>query len=204
MIAVLDKLDKMINLEIENGYDNKAVIGGLDGVLTWWPRQVRTACTQADQESIVERVIWLIQAYANRNRTERARAADEIKQKLVALNAAIEGSEASEAVEPEAPEPPASRIRAAPAHSVEPESVEDADAAPGPGSAEESRLGLNSPAWPASASRRSAICSTFSPDGTMITPHSSRSASCNMAIRSRSSVRSVRPRPARPKGASHW
>ena len=44
MDSVIAKLDKMISLEVEQGYKNKAVIGGLQGVLPWWPQQARQAC----------------------------------------------------------------------------------------------------------------------------------------------------------------
>jgi len=44
MIPSLDKLGRMLSLETEQGYENRAVIGGLDRVLSWWPRQAGKEC----------------------------------------------------------------------------------------------------------------------------------------------------------------
>lgn len=41
MIPSLQKLQKFIKLEIERGYDNRAVVGGLDRILDWWELEAR-------------------------------------------------------------------------------------------------------------------------------------------------------------------
>jgi ATP-dependent DNA helicase RecG len=60
---VIDKLDKMISLEIEQGYKNKAVIGGLKGVLPWWPQQAREVCDRPEQHALIDGVIERIEGY---------------------------------------------------------------------------------------------------------------------------------------------
>ncbi len=41
MIPSLQKLQKFIKLEIERGFDNRAVVGGLDRILDWWELEAR-------------------------------------------------------------------------------------------------------------------------------------------------------------------
>ncbi len=53
----------MLHLEIEEGYRNKAVIGGLDRVLSWWPAQIQQTCRLPAQESAIQSVIALIRSY---------------------------------------------------------------------------------------------------------------------------------------------
>jgi ATP-dependent DNA helicase RecG len=62
-MLVLDKLNKMISLEIEQGYENKAVIGGLQGVLSWWPQEARKVCEHDQQQALIDKVIELIEGY---------------------------------------------------------------------------------------------------------------------------------------------
>ncbi len=62
-MLVLDKLNKMISLEIEQGYENKAVIGGLQGILSWWPQEARKVCELDQQQALVDNVIELIKGY---------------------------------------------------------------------------------------------------------------------------------------------
>ena len=59
-MSILEKLQKMISLEVEQGYANKAVIGGLEGILEWWPEQARQAFSQPRQIALVEKVIELV------------------------------------------------------------------------------------------------------------------------------------------------
>jgi len=76
MTSSLTKLDKMIELELESGCENRAVIGGLEQVLSWWPQQARQECTSSEQAAIIDRVIELIRSYGTRAcRGDRAHAA---------------------------------------------------------------------------------------------------------------------------------
>ena len=89
MIPSLEKLGRMISLESEQGYENKAVIGGLDRVLSWWPRQAIRECPLPEQKVIIDRVIDLISDYGTLDqREEREKAAADIRRELAALEAA--------------------------------------------------------------------------------------------------------------------
>jgi ATP-dependent DNA helicase RecG len=85
MAASLETLRKMIELEVEDDYENKAVIGGLDGVLAWWPQQARQQCQLAQQCSLIDEIVDLIRGYRALDRAGRVRAIAEIKEKLVAI-----------------------------------------------------------------------------------------------------------------------
>ena len=61
----------MISLEIEQGYENKAVIGGLKGVLHWWPKQARQTFPLPQQSALIESVIALIQKYGTLQTVEQ-------------------------------------------------------------------------------------------------------------------------------------
>ena len=89
MIPSAEKLDKMIALEIEAGYENKAVIGGLDGVLVWWPQQARLECTEVELWTVIEQVVDLIKGYrVLGNQEARAQAVAEIRKKLATIGSA--------------------------------------------------------------------------------------------------------------------
>ena len=133
MVSALDKLNKMVSLEIEQGYENKAVIGGLDRVLTGWPQQVRRECNLPEQEAAIQQIITLIETYVTQgDREARAQSISEIQAKL----AFIQGRTSPGA---ELPSPPVTVAR--PSHVGTP-------AARGVAESEmnhDARLGLNSP-----------------------------------------------------------
>ncbi len=68
---VLTTLYKILALEGERGWDNRAVMGGLDKLLTWWPVQARE---QGWPELLVQRVEAFLQAYPNQTPEEREKA----------------------------------------------------------------------------------------------------------------------------------
>ncbi len=110
MIPSLDKLERMIALEVEGTYANKAVIGGLDGVLAWWPDQARQECTLAEQRALIEEVVSLIRGYGALDGSQaRAETIAEIRQKLSAIKSA------KAAPSPRSPEPASSEPVAVPA-----------------------------------------------------------------------------------------
>lgn len=41
MLSPIEKLHKFINLEKERGYDNRAVVGGLDKIFPWWEKEAK-------------------------------------------------------------------------------------------------------------------------------------------------------------------
>jgi ATP-dependent DNA helicase RecG len=42
MLSSIEKLLKFFRLEIERGYDNRAVVGGLDKILPSWENEARS------------------------------------------------------------------------------------------------------------------------------------------------------------------
>jgi ATP-dependent DNA helicase RecG len=111
MIPVLAKLDKMISLEIEQGYANKAVIGGLEGILSWWPEQARQACGLPSQQAPIEGVIERIRAYGSLpDQIARERAIAEIRENLEAISSVVTAPGDAPAV----PAPPADEVEPPP------------------------------------------------------------------------------------------
>jgi ATP-dependent DNA helicase RecG len=103
----------MIELEVEDQYENKAVIGGLDGVLSWWPQQVRQQCQHPQQCSLIDEIVDLIRGYRALDRNGRARSVAQIKDKLEAItsipsDAPVPRQEAKAVREKEAAPTPAS------------------------------------------------------------------------------------------------
>jgi len=86
MIPSVDKLSKMIALEAEGGYTDRAVIGGLEGVLGWWPGQARRECSLPDQRTLIDQVVDLIRGYgALPDAKARAASIRQIQAKLAAI-----------------------------------------------------------------------------------------------------------------------
>jgi ATP-dependent DNA helicase RecG len=64
----LHKLQKFLKLESERGYDNRAVVGGLEKVLTHWEAEARS---EGVPETIVQQVSTKFRNYSGLNPTER-------------------------------------------------------------------------------------------------------------------------------------
>ena len=144
-MTALIKLQKMLALEIEQGYQNKAVIGGLEGVLGWWPEQIRAQCVVAEQEMVVKEVMALVSQYKALTADERPKIIDEIQAKLARIASLADQQEEQVAGSPsDAPSPPpatssskpATQAAASPASQPSTEASEDKSV---------SRLGLDSP-----------------------------------------------------------
>ena len=86
MVSALDKLRKMISLEIEQEYENKAVIGGLECILAWWPEQARVEYRSPEQGAIIQELATLLAGYGAVKSSEvRAQTIAEIQEKLVQI-----------------------------------------------------------------------------------------------------------------------
>jgi len=98
MASALDKLRKMISLEIEQEYENKAVIGGLECILAWWPEQARVEYRSPEQGAIIQELATLLAGYEALEGSEaRAQTIAEIQKKLVQIEA---HSPSNQVVEP--------------------------------------------------------------------------------------------------------
>ena len=86
MILSVDKLSKMIALEAEGEYADRAVIGGLEGVLGWWPGQARQECSLPDQHTLIDQIVDLIRGYgALADVKAREASVHQIQAKLAAI-----------------------------------------------------------------------------------------------------------------------
>ena len=77
MLSSVEKLQKFVRLEIERGYDNRAVVGGLDKILPAWEAEAR-ANRLGDE--IIQTVITGLKSYPDLDPAARA----ETLQRLVA------------------------------------------------------------------------------------------------------------------------
>lgn len=102
-MTILEKLQKIISLEIEQGYENKAVIGGLEGILAWWPEQARQAFPEPGTVALIDQVTKLIGGYgALPNVGERRKVIDDVGITLTRMASGVERAEALPANVPQA------------------------------------------------------------------------------------------------------
>ena len=71
MLSSVAKLQKFFKLEVERGYDNRAVVGGLDKILPSWENEARS--NQLDEPTI-QIIMNGLKSYPDLNPEERARA----------------------------------------------------------------------------------------------------------------------------------
>ncbi len=83
------KLQKFFKLEVERGYDNRAVVGGLDKILPAWESEARS---EHLDENIIQMVLDRLKVYPDLSPQERA----EMVERLLANLAAGSGSPANE------------------------------------------------------------------------------------------------------------
>ncbi len=79
MLSSVEKLQKFFKLEIERGYDNRAVVGGLDKILPSWENEARA--NQLDDE-VIQTIIQGLQAYPDQEPDQRAEALTEMMRNL--------------------------------------------------------------------------------------------------------------------------
>ncbi|MBL7184220.1 MAG: ATP-dependent DNA helicase RecG [Anaerolineae bacterium] len=83
MTSTFDKLTKILKLEQEQGYRNRAVIGGLEKFTPFWREEARQEAEGLEHARLVEEVVALLQSYQTlEDRGARARAVEEILTKL--------------------------------------------------------------------------------------------------------------------------
>ncbi len=110
-----EKLAKILALEREQGYRNRAVIGGLDRFASFWHEEARQETEGLDSARTVEEIVALLQSYpALEDRGARERVVAEILAKLEqAPGGAEEPPEKKEGViaqeSPKVEEPPRER-----------------------------------------------------------------------------------------------
>jgi ATP-dependent DNA helicase RecG len=73
MVSALEKLDKILALEEDQGYRNKAVIGGLDKFAAFWYEEAHTEGADPAFIQLVEEVVQLLREYPGAAERENRR-----------------------------------------------------------------------------------------------------------------------------------
>ena len=83
MISAFEKLAKILALEEEQGYRNRAVIGGLEKFASFWREEARQESEDSESAGLVEEVVALLHSYPTLEDGEaRKRTVEEILSKL--------------------------------------------------------------------------------------------------------------------------
>ncbi|MFQ5812277.1 MAG: ATP-dependent DNA helicase RecG [Anaerolineae bacterium] len=110
MTPALEKLTKILTLEQEQGYRNRAVIGGLERFAPFWREETRQEAEGLENARLVEEVVALLQSYPTlEDRGARERAVEEMLTKLGQKPRRAEKEEPpekEEVVEPKEERPP--------------------------------------------------------------------------------------------------
>ncbi len=77
MPSPVDKLLKFLSLEIDRGYDNRAVVGGLEKIIPVWKDEAETARLQP---TVIEAICVLLQNYPQVAQEDRAASIQELIQ----------------------------------------------------------------------------------------------------------------------------
>lgn len=97
MLPALQKLQKFIRLEAERGYDNRAVLGGLDKIFPVWQEEARE---DGVPEDFIQDVIHCLEGYASYSVPERAECLQTLLIKINNLTASETTATASPQVQP--------------------------------------------------------------------------------------------------------
>ncbi|KPL83271.1 hypothetical protein SE15_08555 [Thermanaerothrix daxensis] len=79
MLPALQKLQKFIKLEAERGYDNRAVLGGLDKIIPLWQQEARE---NGVPEPLIQEVTRCLERYASLSPEERADCLQALLEKI--------------------------------------------------------------------------------------------------------------------------
>lgn len=79
MLPALQKLQKFIKLEAERGYDNRAVLGGLDKIIPLWQQE---AHENGVPEPLIQEVTRCLERYASLSPEERADCLQALLEKI--------------------------------------------------------------------------------------------------------------------------
>ena len=76
MLSQIDKLLKILKLETERGFDNRAVLGGLDKIIPVWENDART---ENIPDRLIVEICSLIQSYQEHDFQDRAAIIEKLK-----------------------------------------------------------------------------------------------------------------------------
>ena len=108
MVSAFEKLTKILALEEEQGYRNRAVIGGLERFASFWREEARQESADLESARLVEEIGALLQSYPTlEDREARKRVVEEILSKLSQKPRRVkeEPLEKEEVVEPKEEQP---------------------------------------------------------------------------------------------------
>jgi ATP-dependent DNA helicase RecG len=108
MTPAFEKLTKILKLEQEQGYRNRAVIGGLERFAPFWREEARQEAEGLERARLLEEVVASLQSYPTlEDRGARERVVKEIISKLEQkpMRVKEEPPEKEEAVEPQEAQP---------------------------------------------------------------------------------------------------
>jgi ATP-dependent DNA helicase RecG len=87
MLSSIDKLLKFFKLEVERGYDNRAVVGGLDKILPAWENEARANNLSGE---IIQTVVNGLNSYPNLEPAQRAEAINQLVSHLEQAGSTLE------------------------------------------------------------------------------------------------------------------
>ena len=88
------RLERVLRLEQKQGYQNKAVVGGIRQFVTYWVEQAREESVDELDEALVEQTAEVLAEYARLpGREARAKALDSLLERLAARQERIGSSQ---------------------------------------------------------------------------------------------------------------
>ena len=112
MTPAFERLTKILTLEQEQGYRNRAVIGGLEKFASFWREEARQEAEGLERARLVEEIISLLQSYPTlEDYGARERTVEEMLAKLGQKPRTVkeESLGKEEVVAPKKEEPPRER-----------------------------------------------------------------------------------------------
>lgn len=83
MVKAFKQLERVLNLEAQQGYHNKAVVGGIRQFVNFWVTKARSEAVDEIDRALVEQVAEVLQDYARLSGVEaRAKAINSLQEKL--------------------------------------------------------------------------------------------------------------------------
>jgi ATP-dependent DNA helicase RecG len=90
MSSSIEKLQKILKLEAELGYENKAVVGGLEKFLPSWVKEAQTSNLNSD---FIQGIVDKINHYRNQDQAERAQTLEDIFRLLSSISPARQAAD---------------------------------------------------------------------------------------------------------------
>lgn len=96
MIPAFETLTKILGLEKQQGFEDRAVIGGMAKFLQIWGSNAAQECATGEEKALVTEILALLKGYSELGRTERARAVENALARVMSPQPRQPGSEPSQ------------------------------------------------------------------------------------------------------------